>query len=369
MAHIGIDARLLAYRTGGISTYTRRLISALNDLTPPHEITIGISRKQSAPLPVSFASTALWTPPHHRWERLALSVELARYRFDIWHSPDFIPPYRGARRHVITVHDLTFWHYPQYLTPEGRAYYNDQIKNAVQQADHILVVSEATRRDLMDILDVPTDKMTIQPHGAGDQYRPFSPQELVQAQNALNLPQGYILHVGTLEPRKNIIGLLEGYRLLLDRMSDVPPVVLVGKPGWLFQETQQKIDALNLGDRLMWRQNIDDALLPAVYNLAKVLVTPSFYEGFGMPALEAMACGIVPIVSNRSSLPEVVGEMGLLIDPDDPSTITTALQKALTDETWYQAQRTAALERARGYTWAHSAQIALDVYAQVLDKK
>lgn len=368
MAHIGIDARLLAYRTGGISTYTRRLIEALNTLHPPNRITIGYSRKERTPRLTSFGNTSLWTPPHHRLERLALSVELARHRFDVWHSPDFIPPYRGGRRHVITVHDLTFWHYPQYLTAEGRAYYNAQIKAAVEKADHLLVVSEATRRDLIEILNVPEEKMTVQPHGAGNQYRPFSPQELAQAQKTLNLPQGYILHVGTLEPRKNIIGLLEGYRLLLDTMPDAPPVVLVGKPGWLFEETQHKIDALHLGDKLIWRKDVEDALLPAIYNLARVIVTPSFYEGFGMPALEAMACGVVPIVSNRSSLPEVVGDVGLLINPDDPTTITRALQKALTDDVWCTVQRTAALERSKLFTWERSAQIALRVYEQVVQK-
>jgi glycosyltransferase involved in cell wall biosynthesis len=366
VAHIGIDARLLAYRTGGISTYTRRLIEALNQLKSPHNITIGYSRKESAPLPTSFGSTTLWTPPHHRLERLALSVELARHGFDVWHSPDFIPPYRGARRHVITVHDLTFWHYPQYLTEEGRAYYNAHIKAAVQQADHLLVVSEATQKDLIKILNVPEEKMTVQPHGAGDQYRQFSSQELAQAQQTLKLPQEYILHVGTLEPRKNIIGLLQGYRLLLDTLPDAPPVVLVGKSGWLFEETQQKIDALHLGEKLIWRKDVEDALLPAIYNLARVIVTPSFYEGFGMPALEAMACGIVPIVSNRSSLPEVVGDVGLLINPDDPTTITSALQKALIDDEWYAEQRTAALERSRLFTWERSAQIALSVYERVV---
>lgn len=366
MAHLGIDGRLLAYRTGGISTYTRQLITALDRLKPSHQITIGYSRKERAPLPVSFKRTSLWTPPHHRLERVALSLELTRHRFDVWHSPDFIPPQRGAHKHVITVHDLTFLHYPQYLTAEGRTYYNDQIKWAVEHADHILIVSEKTRQDLIELLQVPPEKMTVQPHGVNEQYRPFSPDEIKQAQQALNLPQGCILHVGTWEPRKNILGLLQGYRLLLESMPDAPPVVLVGRPGWLFEETRQKIEALKLGDKVIWRQDIDDAMLPAVYNLAAVIVSPSFYEGFGMPALEAMACGIVPIVSNRSSLPEVVGDVGLLIDPDNPQTIAAALHRLLTDSAWAAQQRTAAVERARLFTWDRSAQIALSVYEQVL---
>src|SRR5262249_51659913 len=155
------------------------------------------SRKASESAAKRFEHAALWTPCHHRLERLALSVELARFNLDVLHSPDFIPPLRGAKRHVITVHDLTFLHYPQYLTADSRRYYNDQIATAVRQADHILADSEATKRDLMQMLNVPADKITVHMLGVDEQFRPLTNEERSSYQIELGLPSDYLLFVGT----------------------------------------------------------------------------------------------------------------------------------------------------------------------------
>lgn len=359
---IGIDARLSAYRDGGISTYTRNLVKALDQLNPALSIIVLQHVKAKQAMGTGFIEKKLLTPPHHRFEKFTLSAELLPQRLDILHSTDFIPPLRGARRHIITVHDLTFLHYPEFLTAESRRYYNAQINRAVTQADHILAVSEATRQDLIDMLAVPKSKITVQPHGVDEAYRPMSQAEKDATMQRLKLPASYILHVGTLEPRKNIIGLLKAYEALLQTMPDAPPVLLVGRPGWLFDETQQYIEQLGIRERVILRHDIEDRDLPGVYNLAAVAVSPSFYEGFGMPTLEAMACGVIPIVSNRSSLPEIIGEVGHLINPDDPFTITSALHHALTDTTWRQQMQHAALRRAREFTWKRSARIAMEVY-------
>ncbi|MBZ0098858.1 MAG: glycosyltransferase, partial [Taibaiella sp.] len=159
--HIGIDARLTYYRTGGISTYMRRLVAALEMLDTTNRYTVFHSRKTRESLVRSFGRASLWTPCHHRLERFALSVELARFRLDVLHSPDFIPPLHGARRHVITVHDLTFLHYPQFLTADARRYYNDQIETAVRKADHILADSHSTKADLVTMLNVPPEKISV----------------------------------------------------------------------------------------------------------------------------------------------------------------------------------------------------------------
>jgi glycosyltransferase involved in cell wall biosynthesis len=363
--HIGIDTRLTYYRTGGISTYMRRLVSALETIDTHNEYTIFQSRKASELLTKRFKTANLWTPCHHRFERIALSVELARFGLDVLHSPDFIPPLHGAHKHVITVHDLTFLHYPQHLTQEARRYYNDQIKTAVNQADHILADSQATKTDLVNILDVPAEKVTVHMLGVEKQFQPLDTVTLEVQRQKLQLPQQFILFVGTFEPRKNILGLLQAYKLLVEELADAPPIVLVGRRGWLFDETMQNVRALNLGDHVLWRENIEDHDLPTVYNLASVLVLPSFYEGFGFPALEAMACGTVPIVSNRSSLPEVVGEVGLQINPDDTLAIKEAIKKALTDTPWRHQQEQLGLERAKQFRWEATAQTALSVYQMV----
>lgn len=362
MQHIGIDARLTYYHGGGTNTYIRRLVSALETLDHQNRYTVFHSRKASETLVQRFQRATLWTPSHHRLERAALSVELARFNLDVFHSPDFIPPMRGGRRHVITVHDLNFLYYPQFLTAESLRYYNDQINTAVQQADHILADSEATRNDLVNRLHVECDKITVHMLGVDRKFQPLPPEILKQQQQQLNLPDTYILFVGTFEPRKNIIGLLQAYELLLDQLPDAPPIVLAGRKGWLFEETMQRIADMKLDQHTIWREDVPQELMPALYNLATVLVTPSFYEGFGFPALEAMACGTVPVVSNRASLPEVVGDVGALIDPDDPATLAAALYRALTDSQWLEANRSAGLTRAASFTWENTARVVLSVY-------
>lgn len=365
LMHIGIDARLTYYRTGGISTYIRRLVQALEALDYGNDYTIFHSRKAADTLTTRFRRASLWTPGHHRIERLALSVELARYRLDIFHSPDFIPPLRGARRHVITIHDLNFLHYPQYLTGESRRYYNGQIEAAVRHADHILADSEATRQDLTTMLGVPSAKITVHMLGVDESFRPLPDDETRPHVQALELPDAYLLFVGTFEPRKNIIGLLEAYRLLLDRLPDAPALVLAGNRGWLFDETMARIDALRLAERVLWREGISQAAMPALYNRALALVTPSFYEGFGLPALEAMACGTVPVVSNRSSLPEVVGDVGLLVEPENAESIAGALFQVITEPAWRVETERAAVARARTFTWDNTARAVLSVYQAV----
>jgi glycosyltransferase involved in cell wall biosynthesis len=366
MQHIGIDARLTYYRLGGISTYIRRLVQALESLDVQDRYTIFHSRKARESLVKRFRRAPLWTPCHHKLERIALSVELARFRLDLLHSPDFIPPMRGARKHIITVHDLNFLHYPQFLTAESRRYYNGQIEGAVRQADHILADSETTKNDLVSMLAVPPEKITVHMLGVDEQFKPLPAQTLARYRQQLNLPDTFFLFVGTFEPRKNILGLLEAYRLLRERLKDVPALVLAGSRGWMFDETMAKIDQMNMGASIHWRENVSQDALPALYNMATALVTPSFYEGFGFPALEAMACGTVPIVSNRSSLPEVVGDVGLQVDPDNPSALTDALYYVLTESAWRENMRQAGLVRAATFTWEHTARIALLVYHSVI---
>lgn len=364
--NIGIDARLNYYRTGGISTYTYRLIRALETLDASNTYTVFHSRKATSSLTDTFRRESLWTPCHHRLERLALSVELVRFRLDVLHSPDFIPPYRGAKHHIITVHDLTFLHYPQYLTADSRHYYNDQIEDAVRHADHILADSESTKRDLMQMLSVPAAKVTVHMLGVDESFRPLSQEACGLYREQLALPAEYLLFLGTFEPRKNILGLLEAYRALLQRCPDAPPLVLAGKRGWLFEETMRAIEQMALGEKVLWRENVPQDALPALYNMAIALVAPSFYEGFGLPALEAMACGTVPVVSDRSSLPEVVGDVGLLVNPDDSTTIADALEKVISDAGWREENERAALARAKTFTWEHTAQVALDAYRKVV---
>jgi glycosyltransferase involved in cell wall biosynthesis len=362
MTHIGIDARLTHYRAGGTSTYIRALLAEFVQ-DSANRYTVVQSRKQKQPIVSGLRHVKVWTPPHHRLERIALSAELLRLRLDVLHSPDFIPPYRGARRHVITVHDLAFLLYPHQMTDESKRYYNDQIRTAVKQADHILSVSEATRQDLIDLLDLPHDKITVQYHGVEPAFKPLLDSQITPTLRDYRLNAGYFLFVGTIGPRKNIPGLLAGYARVREQFKDAPPLVIAGEVGWLADELMK---AIHSAEGVIYLGGVAWQDFPALYNGARALLLPSHYEGFGLPALEAMACGVIPVVSDRSSLPEVTGGGGLLVDPDEPDSLRDALARILTaDAAWLTLQREAALARAAQFTWARSAAIAREVYTKV----
>jgi glycosyltransferase involved in cell wall biosynthesis len=351
---IGIDARLAYYRSGGITQYTRHVVqelAGLDQATGYAVIHHYRSRETLKPGP-NFRRINTFTPCHHRLERWSLSLELLRHRLDLLHSPDFIPPVRGARRQVITVESLR--------------YYKNQIAWAVQRADHILVPSHATQDDLGNLLQVPAEKITVHIEGVDDIFRPLADEIVAQHRARLGLPESYILFVGTLEPRKNIPGLLEAYALLRQELADAPPLVLVGNRGWLYDEIFAKVETLDLVNRVIWLENAPTADLPLLYNGAGVLVLPSYYEGFGLTALEAMACGTPAVVARRSSLPEVVGGAGLLVDPDNPADIAEGLRQILCDSALRNRLRSAGLARAAAFTWQQAARSVLQVYRQLL---
>ncbi len=369
MARIGIDARLTYYTQGGIAQYTQHLIRALAALEPAHEFLILHSRKDTRNLAITPDQRRIrcWTPAHHRFERLALAVEIAPLRLHLLHSPDFIPPLDGRYRSVITVHDLAFLRYPQFLTAASRRYYNNQIAAAVARADAIIAVSEATRADLLDLLNVPPQKITVIAEAAGEQFHPIPPEEVKRLRAKRSLPTGYILFVGTIEPRKNINGLLHAYAHLRTILPDAPPLVVVGKRGWLDEEVFTLCKDLALEQWVIWYGSADPADLPALYSGAAVFCLPSFYEGFGLPSLEAMACGTPVIVSNCSSLPEVVGEAGLLVNPHDASEIAEALRRVLTDSDLAAEMRQRGLQRAAMFSWAETARQTLALYERTLE--
>lgn len=367
MKRIGLDHRLTAYRTGGISTYVAELGRVLPALDTAHDYTLFFQRKQAGARAAAPAHTAvLWTPCHHRLERLALSAELTRFRLDLLHSPDFIPPLRGARHHVITVHDLAFLHYPQHLTAESRRYYNDQIAAAVAHADHILTISESSRRDMIAMLGVAADRITVHMLGVDARFRPPDEAAMAHWRAALALPAHYWLFVGTFEPRKNIGGLLESYAHIRSLRPDAPALVLAGMRGWLEGDGMAQIAKWGLEPHVLRIEGAPQEALPALYAGALAVVTPSFYEGFGLPALEGMASGTVPIVSNRSSLPEVVGDVGLQITPEDTDALTQAMLRPLDDPEWRAQQIRAGRARAAHFTWENTARIVRDVYEAVL---
>lgn len=366
---IGLDLRLHAYAPGGISRYGRALARHLTPLLPAGTLHLVYHRKEQTPLPLTGVRTGrAWTPPHNRFERWALGAELWPRRFELFHSTDFIPPAWGAQRRVITVHDLNFLYYPDYLTADARRYYNDQIQWAVREADGIIADSEATRKDLEARLGVKRERVTVVHLAADPVFRPLSSEATQAVLARYGLERGYVLFVGTWEPRKNLPALVEAVARLRD-LGEPRQLVIAGRPGWLYDEIYERIAARRLADQTHFIERVPVEDLAALYNGALLLAMPSFYEGFGLPALEAMQCGTPPVVAGRASLPEVVGDAGLLVDPDDVDTLVSAFRRIATDATLRASLVQTGLERARTFTWRKAAQETLTVYERVLGQR
>jgi glycosyltransferase involved in cell wall biosynthesis len=366
---IGIDARLVYYFRAGIGQYILRLVEALAGLEANEEEFVLLQSRKDPTQIVddhNFSRVSLWTPSHHRLEQLTLRFEVGRLRLDLLHSPDFIPPFWRNCKSVITVHDLAFLLYPHFLTKEAARYYG-QIDQAVRYTDHIIAVSESTRQDTIKLLGVPDRKITVIHEAANPIYRQIPPEEARRhVVETYGLDREYILFVSTIEPRKNLPGLLQAYRKLLDDYKRPEGLVLAGSRGWLSEEVYSAVEALNLGEHVRFLGRVPSTHLVYLYNAARLLVHPSFYEGFGLPPLEAMTCGTPTIVSNVSALPEVVGDAAILIDPHDIGGLTVAMWRALTDEDLRASLIAKGLKRAQTFSWERAARETLDVYRRVV---
>ncbi len=364
---VGIDARIVYYSQAGIGQYVRRLVEGLSQMQTDEEITLLLSRKDRPTWAPDgrFRLARLWTPCHNRFEQWMLPFEIALARLDLLHSPDFIPPFRRNCKSVITVHDLAFLLYPYLLTSESARYYG-QIRQAVHSTDHIIAVSESTKQDLMRLLDVPPERVTVVYEAAGPDFRPMADQALVSAvREKYGLPETFLLFVGTLEPRKNLPMLLHALHLVRERRGSVVPLVVVGRRGWLCEEVFRTTEALKLSDEVHFLGRIPREDLVRLYNAALCLVFPSMYEGFGLPALEAMACGTPVMASKVASLPEVVADAGLLVAPGDPKAWATAMEEVLDSPELRRELREKGLRRAQGFSVKRMAEETLAVYRRV----
>jgi glycosyltransferase involved in cell wall biosynthesis len=369
--NIAMDARLVYYQRGGIGQYILHLIEEFARLGIGEDTIILRSRKEPGPLAPGLRDAPLWTPPHNRFEQVVLPIELARLNIDLLHSPDFIPPFRGHFRRLITVHDLTFLYYPQFLTNASRRYYNDQIERAVRSADHISADSTNTKDDLVRLLNVPPHKVTVVLLAHDPKYKPLDITACAPVLARHKLEPGFILFTGTLEPRKNVTGLLTAYRALRDRQSSgsnrTPPLVLAGRRGWLYDEIFSCIAALKLEDCVRFVENAPNEDLVALYNSAHLLVLPSFYEGFGLSVLEAMACGTPVVCSECGSLSEVAGDAALLVNPDDLDGLASAMERALEDQSLRAHMRSKGLAQAARFSWEKTARETLAIYQRLID--
>ncbi len=374
---IGIDYTSAARQSAGIGRFTRELIRAAMALDTGNEYRLLVAGRQpiaKAHLPGTGRGFRLvQTPLSERnlvrlWHRLQipLPVEVFLGRLDVFHSPDFVLPPVARAVKVLTIHDLSFLRVPECADPRLRWYLGQVVPRSVRRADFLLADSESTRRDLIELLGVPPDRVQVIYGGVDARFAPVEDAEaLRRVRETYAGGRPFILAVGTLEPRKNYPTLIRAFAQARQAARLPHALVIVGRKGWVYEPIFAAVDELGLHDHVLFPGFVPDEELPVLYSAADVLVTPSFYEGFGLPALEAMACGTPVIVSDVSSLPEVVGDAGVRIDPRDEAGLAEAMVHVVQDSALRAALRAAGWERARRFTWDDAARELLAVYARV----
>jgi len=304
-----------------------------------------------------------WTRIWHRLQ-IPLNAEWLVGQVDLFHGPDFVlPPLRPRTRAIVTVHDLSFLHLPHCFEPALLDYLNAAVPRAAARADWVLADSESTRRDAIERLGVLEQQTSVLYPGVESRFQRIQDRAaLNRVRTQYGLPEHFILSVGTVQPRKNYVRLVEAFAQL---DSEDVHLVIVGGKGWLYQELFRRIEELDLQERVHLTGYVDDADLPTIYNLAQVVAQPSLYEGFGIPIVEAMACGIPVVAADNSSLPEAAGDAGLLVDALDSEALADALSRALTDSQLRRTMIERGLTQARQFTWQKAAETLHAIYQQI----
>jgi glycosyltransferase involved in cell wall biosynthesis len=373
---IAIDVSAAVHGRAGMGRYAAELSAALVSADHDDEYSLFYNGSEPVKLP----------PPLDRLRRLTSSLSNKPWRMsvlmahqlrrsqdallpgiDLFHATDHLLPRFTSVRGVFTLHDLAFQRYPETHTFWNRSFLQRMMPTFLRSADAVIAISQATKKDILAHYEVPAEKITVIPDGVSPLFVPPSTTDIASVRRAYLLPDDYILYVGTIEPRKSLTTLLDAYALLRQQgaIDDRTKLAVVGKKGWLADDFFQKLQDLGLAGQVIMPGWVPDVQLPSLYGGARVFVYPSLYEGFGLPVLEAMACGAPVVCSNTSSFPEVAGDAAMMIDPQNPAALAAAIRRILTDKNL--AARLSALgqEQARPFTWAETARQTLELYRQV----
>ncbi len=372
-----IDVSAAVHRRAGLGRYAQELTRALlacEQHEPPPALSYSAFYHQRGqahldpPLErLPCITTPLSVKPWRLATMLAYLAGVGMERFfpgvDLFHATEHLLPRFKRLPAVFTLHDLIFRFDPGSHKLLNRVYLSLMVPRFLRAARAVIAVSECTRRDAIRLYNVPEEKIRVIYEGVDARFEPVRQPELLQAvRQKYALPQRFILHVGTIEPRKNLPRLFEAFSELATRDSPETCLVLAGKTGWLTEETFER--AGPLGERLVFTGYVADEDLPALYTLADLLVMPSLYEGFGLPVLEAMRCGTPVACSNTSSLPEVVGEAALSFDPRDVRSMAEAIWRGLSDASLRAELSARGLAQAAKFDWERAAQQTRQVYLE-----
>jgi glycosyltransferase involved in cell wall biosynthesis len=372
MVHIGLNAHLLShqagYRSAGIHNVIHHLLTHLPQVAPHDwQFTAMVGGAN----PATYAGMTMKRAPLDTespikrilWEQVLQPFQLGEY--DLYHAMAFVAPYLLLKPMIVTIYDLTFMRYPQRLTAARRLYLRLFTAITCQRARRITVISHSTKQDLVDLLGIEPDKIDVTHLGYDREHiRPLPAATIAEFKRQKGLPDRFWLYLGTIEPRKNLVTLIDAYARL--PKSERLPLILAGGIGWLTDSIFEAVARHGLGDEIMFPGFIPTDEMALWYNSAEVFLYPSVFEGFGLPPLEAMACGTPVITSNVSSLLEVAEGAGLCLPPHDVTLWTETLQRVYHDAAWRETAREQGLQKAQQFDWATTAQQTVDCYRRVL---
>lgn len=366
---IAIDARKL--HDFGIGTYIRNILAELPQLDRSTEFVVLCRPEESgitSTLGPNFRAVIEPARPYSVSEQVRLPLALARERVQLLHEPHYVLPALTGCRSVVTIHDCIHLMFPQYLPNRlARPYARGSMWVATRKADRILTVSEASKRDILRFFDVPTERITVVPNAIDARFlAPPDEAHVERVRQRYQLDHPFALYVGNIKPHKNIDRLIDAFGRVRASGIDDLRLIIIGDELSKYPALRQGVHRHRLDKhvRFFGFQPIDT--LSVFYRLAQVFVFPSLYEGFGLPPLEAMACGTPVVTSNVSSLPEVCGDAAVLVDPTDPQAIADGLIRAATDETLRAHLVARGLARARRFSWAESVRRIHGIYMEVL---
>lgn len=298
------------------------------------------------------------------WENVRLPSLVKDTALDILHIPGFAGPVgRSRTKKVTTIHDLIGMIYPDNLNFASRFYWQKWLPLCVKNSDFIIAVSENTKKDIVRLLNIPEERIEVILIAVDERFFPVEDEEKFKSVRLkYSLPEEFILTVGTVEPRKNICSLIEAVALYMKEEKSGLNIVIAGKKDWGYNRLLEKTEELKMADRVRFTNYVDEEDMAVIYSMAKFFVYPSFYEGFGLPVLEALSCGAPVISSNVSSLPEVTGEASVLIDPHDVYDLKKAIKKLDRDSALRNEMAEKSLRQSKKFTWGKTALQTLEVY-------
>ena len=367
---IGIDGTPLLGERSGVGNYTGRLLAALLKLTPQWEYLLFSNRPlngletelQNATQVKRYFQRSRWL-----WMQTVLPGSIRRTRADLCHFTNALAPLWQPAPFVLTIHDASLYVYGHYHPRARHLTMRMTLPIVARRASAIITVSNHSRDELVTILGLPREKIHVVYEAAAQCFRPVrEPGTLSYLRRKYRLPDKFLLFVGTLEPRKNLVRLARAIGRVR-RQGLEHKVVLVGPMGWMMEGFEREVEALGLKDDIIYLGYVAGDDLPGIYSLATAFVFPSLYEGFGLPPLEAMACGTPVLTSDRSSLAEVCGEAALLVDPNSEKAIAAGLTRLLRDETLQHELRQRGLQHVKQYSWERAARETASIYRRILN--